>query len=262
MESAMKDVQSGPDNRNMPIQKVGIRQIRYPITVRDKSREKQQTVANLTLSVNLPHNYRGTHMSRLIEVLDKFKDEVSYHTLDVILLEIKKALSAEESHIEIDFPFFQRTRAPVSGMESIMSYDCRISASYARHLEISTRVDVPVHTLCPCSREISKVSAHNQRGTVSITVGMTKFIWIEDLIDIAEISASSPVYTLLKREDEKFITEHAYENPRFVEDVVREVALRLDELPGLRHYSIEVENFESIHNHSAYAVITKSFDGE
>jgi GTP cyclohydrolase I len=257
---AMKDVQGGPDYRNMPIQNVGIRHIRYPITVRDKSREKQDTVANLTLSVNLPHNYRGTHMSRLIEVLDRFKREVSYHTLDVILLSIKKALSAEESHIEIAFPFFQRTKAPVSGLESTMSYDCLISATYARHLEISTRVDVPVHTLCPCSREISRMSAHNQRGTVSITVGMTKFIWIEDLIEIAETSASSPVYTLLKREDEKFITERAYENPRFVEDVVREVALRLDAFPGLRYYSIEVENFESIHNHSAYAVITKSFD--
>jgi len=257
----MKDVQGGPDYRNTPIQKVGIRHIRYPITVRDKNREKQDTVANLTMSVNLPHNFRGTHMSRLIEVLDRFKNEVSYHTLDVILLEIKKALMAEESHIEIAFPFFQRTQAPVSGMESMMSYECLISASYARRLEIATRVEVPVHTLCPCSKEISRVSAHNQRGTVSITVGMTKFIWIEDLIEIAEVSASSPVYTLLKREDEKYITEHAYDNPRFVEDVVREASLRLDELPGLRYYSVEVENFESIHNHSAYAVISKNFDG-
>ncbi|HVO39254.1 MAG TPA: GTP cyclohydrolase FolE2 [Spirochaetia bacterium] len=257
----MKDVQSGPDHRNMPIQKVGIRNIRYPITVRDKSRETQDTVASLTLSVNLPHSYRGTHMSRFIEVLDRFKSEVSYHTLDLILLEIKKALNAEESHVEIAFPFFQRTRAPVSALESTMSYDCVISATYAKHLEISTRVEVPVHTLCPCSREISRVSAHNQRGTVAISVGMTKFIWIEDLIEIAAASASSPVYSLLKREDEKYITEHAYQNPRFVEDVVREAALRLDALPGLRSYSIEVENFESIHNHSAYAVITKRFDG-
>ena len=138
-----------------------------------------------------------------------------------------------------------------------MSYDCTISASLAAHLEIATRVDVPVHTLCPCSREISKVSAHNQRGTVAITVGMTKFIWIEDIIEIAEASASSPVYALLKREDEKHITERAYENPRFVEDVVREVALRLEALPGLRCYTVEVENFESIHNHSAYAVISR-----
>jgi GTP cyclohydrolase I len=135
-----------------------------------------------------------------------------------------------------------------------------VSAAYRTHLETATRVAVPVHTLCPCSREISKLSAHNQRGTVALTVGMTKFIWIEDLIEIAEASASSPVYALLKREDEKFVTEHAYENPRFVEDVVREAAIRLERLPGLRYYSVEAENFESIHNHSAYAVISKEYD--
>jgi GTP cyclohydrolase I len=256
----MKDVQSSRDYRKQPIEKVGIRNIRYPITVRDKDREKQETVANVTLSVNLPHTARGTHMSRLVEVLDRFKDEVSYQSLDLILIEIKKALQAEESHIELAFPYFLRKKAPVSGQESLMSYDCGIFATYTGHLEIATRVEVPVHTLCPCSKEISTMSAHNQRGTVAITVGMTKFIWIEDLIQIAEDSASSPVYALLKREDEKYITERAYDNPRFVEDVVREVALRLQELPGLRYHSIEVENFESIHNHSAYAIITKGFD--
>ncbi len=141
-----------------------------------------------------------------------------------------------------------------------MSYDCRIEATYTTHLEIATRVDVPVHTLCPCSKEISEYSAHNQRGMVAITVGMTKFIWIEDIIQIAEDAASSPLYALLKREDEKYVTERAYENPRFVEDVVREVALRLQSLPGLRYHMVEVENFESIHNHSAYAVIAKRFD--
>jgi GTP cyclohydrolase I len=258
----MRDVQSSEDFRNVPIQKVGIRQIRYPITVRDKSRQKQETVANVTLSVNLPHANRGTHMSRFVEVLDRFKDEVSYQSLDLILIEIKKALKAEESHIELAFPFFLRKKAPVSGMESLMSYDCVIAATYTRHLEIATRVNVPVHTLCPCSKEIATISAHNQRGMVAITVGMTKFIWIEDIIQIAEESASSPLYALLKREDEKFITERAYDNPRFVEDVVREVALRLESLPGLRFHSIEVENFESIHNHSAYAVISKRFDAE
>jgi GTP cyclohydrolase IB len=256
----MKDVQGSPDHRKLPIQKVGIRNIRYPITVRDKSHEKQNTVANVTLSVNLPHTNRGTHMSRLVEVLDRFKNEVSYQSLDMILLEIKKALQAEQSHIELAFPFFLRKKAPISEMESLMSYDCVIEATYATHLEIATRVEVPVHTLCPCSKEIATVSAHNQRGTVAITVGMTKFIWIEDLVQIAEESASSPLYALLKREDEKFITEHAYDNPRFVEDVVREVALRLQELPGLRYHMVEVENFESIHNHSAYAVIAKGFD--
>jgi GTP cyclohydrolase I len=258
----MKDVQSSRDFRNMPIEKVGIRNIRYPITVRDKSRQTQATVANVTLSVNLPHTSRGTHMSRLVEVLDRFKNEVSYQSLDLILIEIKKTLDAEESHIELAFPFFLRKKAPVSGQESLMSYDCQIAATYTGHLEIATRVEVPVHTLCPCSKEIAEVSAHNQRGTVAITVGMTKFIWIEDIIEIAEASASSPVYALLKREDEKYITERAYDNPRFVEDVVREVALRLKTLPGLRYHTVEVENFESIHNHSAYAVITKRFDEE
>jgi GTP cyclohydrolase IB len=257
----MRDVQSGPDFRKMPIQKVGIRNIRYPLAVRDRSREKQDTVANVTLSVNLPHSYRGTHMSRFVEVLDRFRGEVSYHTLEDILMEIRRELSAEESHIEVQFPYFLRRRAPVSGLESLMSYDCTISADCAAHLEIATRVEIPVHTLCPCSKEIAGVSAHNQRGTVAITVGMTKFIWIEDLVEIAEASASSPVYALLKREDEKLITEQAYENPRFVEDVVREVALRLEKLPGLRYYGVEVENFESIHNHSAYAVISKRLAG-
>ena len=256
----MTDVQGSADFRNMPIQKVGIRNISYPITVRDKSRETQQTVANVSLSVNLPHTNRGTHMSRFVEVLDRFKDEVSYQSLDLILMEIKKALNAEESHIELSFPFFLRKKAPVSGMESLMSYECVIEATCGHHTEIAARVAVPVHTLCPCSKEISDFSAHNQRGTVSITVGMTKFIWIEDLIQIAEVSASSPVYALLKREDEKHITEHAYENPRFVEDVVREAALQLQPLPGLRYYVVEAENFESIHNHSAYAVIAKRAD--
>ncbi len=256
----MKDVQGSPDHRKLPIQKVGIRNIRYPITVRDKSHEKQSTVANVTLSVNLPHTNRGTHMSRLVEVLDRFKNEVSYQSLDMILMEIKKALQAEQSHIELAFPFFLRRKAPISEMESLMSYDCVIEATYSTHLEIATRVEVPVHTLCPCSKEIATVSAHNQRGLVAITVGMTKFIWIEDLVQIAEDSASSPLYALLKREDEKFVTEHAYDNPRFVEDVVREVALRLQKLPGLRYHMVEVENFESIHNHSAYAVIAKGFD--
>jgi GTP cyclohydrolase I len=256
----MKDIQSSADFRRMPIQKVGIRNIRYPVTVRDKSQETQQTVASVTLSVNLPHANRGTHMSRFIEVFDRFRNEVSYQSLDRILIEVQKALHAEESHIELAFPFFLKKKAPVSGLESLMSYDCVISATYTKHLEIALCVEVPVHTLCPCSKEISERSAHNQRGTVAITVGMTKFIWIEDLIQIAEDSASSPVYALLKREDEKYVTERAYENPRFVEDVVREVAIRLRALPGLRYHTVEVENFESIHNHSAYAVIAKRAD--
>ena len=220
----------------MPIQKVGIRHIRYPITVRDKSREKQETVANVTLSVNLPHTNRGTHMSRFVEVLDRFKNEVSYQSLDLILIEIKKALKAEESHIELAFPFFLRKKAPVSGMESLMSYDCVIAATYATTWRSPPGWRFPCTPSVPAPRRSPTISAHNQRGMVAITVGMTKFIWIEDIIQIAEDSASSPLYALLKREDEKYITERAYENPRFVEDVVREVALRLQALPGLRYH--------------------------
>jgi GTP cyclohydrolase I len=257
----MKDVQAGPDTRGMPIEKVGIRDIRYPITVRDRSAERQHTVASVSLSVNLPHTYRGTHMSRFVEVLDRYASEVSYQTLGEILAEIRTSLNAEESHIEVAFPYFMRRRAPVSGLEATMSYDCTISATLASTLELATRVEVPVHTLCPCSREISSVSAHNQRGRVTMTVGMTRFVWIEDLIGLAEESGSSPLFALMKREDEKYVTEHAYANPRFVEDVVREAALRLDRIAGLRWYTVEAENFESIHNHSAYAVISRRKDG-
>jgi GTP cyclohydrolase I len=257
--SELTDVQAGADYRNIPIGKVGIRGIRYPVMVRDKSNTRQHTVASVTLSVNLPHSYRGTHMSRFVDVLNRFNNEVSYHTLDAILLAVKKSLKAERSHLELEFPYFMRRPAPVSGIVSLMSYDCLIAAEYGSRLEISTRVRVPVHTLCPCSKELAKVSAHNQRGTISITVGMTKFIWIEDLIEIAESAGSSPLYALLKREDEKFVTEKAYEKPRFVEDVVREVALRMEKLPGLRYYSVEAENMESIHNHNAYAVIEKKY---
>jgi len=257
----MKDVQAGPDRRGMPIEKVGIRNIRYPITVRDRSAERQHTVASVSLSVNLPHTERGTHMSRFVEVLDRYASEVSYHTLGEILAEIRRSLNAAESHIEVAFPYFMRRSAPISGLEATMSYDCIISATLAGSLEIATRVEVPVHTHGPCSRAISSGAAHNQRGLVAMTVGMTRFVWIEDLIGIAEESGSSPLFALMKREDEKFVTERAYANPRFVEDVVREAALRLDRIPGLRWYTVEAENFESIHNHSAYAVITRRKDG-
>ncbi len=257
----MRDVQNSPDPRNTPIDKVGIKGIRYPIVVLDKKNKKQATVADVSMYVNLPHHYRGTHMSRFVEVLNRFKGEISYKTLGVILQSIKERLNAEESHIEFSFPYFMKKKAPVSGQESIMSYQCLIAGSYGTHLNITTKVSVPVHTLCPCSKEISDYSAHNQRGYVTITIGMTKFIWIEDIIAIAEESASSPLYSLLKREDEKYVTEHAYDNPRFVEDVVREVSIRLNKLNGLRFFAVEAENMESIHNHSAYAYVERHFNG-
>ena len=257
----MIDIQNLRVFRQIYIKKVGVKNIKYPILVLDRARCTQPVNATINMYVNLPHHFKGTHMSRFVEVLDRHASEVSYQTLGEILGEIRRTLNAEESHIEVAFPYFVRRRAPVSGLEATMSYDCTISATLAGSLEIAARVEVPVHTLCPCSREISSVSAHNQRGLVAMTVGMTRFVWIEDLIGIAEESGSSPLYALMKREDEKFVTEQAYANPRFVEDVVREVALRLDRLTGLRWYSVEVENFESIHNHSAYAMITRRKDG-
>ncbi len=258
----MIDVQNGIDTRNTPIDRVGIKGMKYPIVVQDRQNKKQHTVAEVSVYVNLPHHYRGTHMSRFVEILNEFKGEISYANLGSILEMIKERLDAEESHIEFSFPYFIKKRAPVSGQKSFMSYRCTIQGSYGKKLHINTKVSVPVHTLCPCSKEIAEVSAHNQRGYVTITIGMTKFVWIEDLIEIAEESASSPLYSLLKREDEKYVTEYAYDNPRFVEDVVREVALRLRELPGLRFFIVEAENMESIHNHSAYATIMRKFKTE
>ncbi|NOY09544.1 MAG: GTP cyclohydrolase I FolE2 [Spirochaetes bacterium] len=255
----MVDIQNSRDKRNIPINCVGIKNIRYPIVVQDRKNQRQPTVADVSLYVNLPHHYRGTHMSRLVEVLNEFKGEVSYKNLDRILLRMKERLNAEKSHLEFSFPYFLTKKAPVTLWESLMSYDCIIAATYDKHLSITTTVRIPVHTLCPCSKEISDFSAHNQRGYVTITVEMIKFVWIEDLITIAEESASCPLYSLLKREDEKYITEQAYKNPKFVEDVVREVAARLEKLSYLRFFSVEAENMESIHNHSAYAMIRRDF---
>ena len=256
----MVDVQNSRDNRNIPIDRVGIKGIRYPIVVQDRMKEKQPTIADVNLYVNLPHHHRGTHMSRLVEVLNEFKGVVSYKNLGKILLSMKERLNAEKSHIEFSFPYFLTKKSPISRQKSLMSYDCVIAGVYDNHFSVTTSVKVPVHTLCPCSKEISKYSAHNQRGYVTITVGMIKFVWIEDLIEIAEESASSPLYSLLKREDEKYITEYAYENPRFVEDVVREVGEKLDKISGIRFYSVEAENMESIHNHSAYAMIRRDLE--
>ena len=247
----------------MPIQKVGIRNIRYPITVRDKSRETQQTVANVTLSVNLPHTNRGTHMSRFVEVLDRFKNEVSYQSLDLILIEIKKALKAEESHIELAFPFFLRKKAPVSGLESLMSYDCVIEATYANHLEIATRVEVPVHTLCPCSKEISDYlraqpagngvhhgrhdEVHLDRGPHPDRGGLR----VQPAVRPAEAGGREVHHRARLRESRGSSRTSCARS--------RSACRRS---PALRYQVIEAENFESIHNHSAYAVIAKRADAD
>lgn len=251
----IQDIQNQPDSRNIPIDKVGVKDLRYPITVLDRDNGTQQTVASINMYVNLPHHFRGTHMSRFVEVLNAYHHRLHIDTIGEILLKIKDALEAEASHMEITFPYFLTRKAPATGAESLMEYTCTCIGEYAEKPDFILGVSVPVTTLCPCSRAMSKKGAHNQRSFVNIMIRYSKLVWIEELIDIAEGAGSSPVFALLKREDEKAVTDRAYDNPRFVEDVVREVAARLNENPRIFWYRVSAENQESIHNHSAYACI-------
>lgn len=254
----MIDVQNRKDDRRIAIDKVGVKNIRYPITVLDRANEKQRTVASVNMYVNLPHQYKGTHMSRFIEILSQFRRDISLQSLTRILEEMKKRLDAESAHLEMTFPYFIEKYAPVTGTPSLMEYTCTFNGSLnSEGRDIVVEVAVPITTLCPCSKEISLAGAHNQRGVVHLAIRFNKFIWIEDMIRVVETSASSEVFSLLKRSDEKFVTESAYGNPMFVEDVVREVARKLDGDENITWFSVSAENFESIHNHSAYAFIER-----
>ena len=250
----MRDIQSEQDTRAVPLQKVGVKGVKYPVTVLDKNASRQHTTASVDLYVNLPHNYKGTHMSRFIEVFHKYHEDISMHHFLDMLEEIRLKLDAQKAYGRIEFPYFIEKKAPVSGSAGIMQYKCsyegEVSEGGDRHFYIS--IQVPVATLCPCSKAISEYGAHNQRGIVSVRLLYKEFFWIEDVIETIESCASTPLYTLLKRQDEKYVTEHAYETPRFVEDVVREVYLGLKKL-GFSQFSVEAENDESIHNHNAYA---------
>ncbi len=254
----MRDVQSERDHRNIPLERVGVEGLKYPIKVMDRVNGTQPTVGTISLAVDLPEEFRGTHMSRFLEVLHFYKDYISLDNLEEILDELRNRLNASSAHIEIEFPYFLKKKAPVTGAESFMDYRCKFIATKNRKFDFILEVNVPVQTLCPCSKEISEYGAHNQRAEVTIQVRMKKLVWIEELIEIAESSASSPLYALLKREDEKFVTEHAYDNPRFVEDVARDVALKLEENDRITWYYIMVKSFESIHHHNAYACLRKS----
>ncbi|MBW1996774.1 MAG: GTP cyclohydrolase I FolE2 [Deltaproteobacteria bacterium] len=253
----MEDIQNTKDSRNIDIDQVGVKGIRYPITVLDKNVGSQQTVAKINMYVNLPRHYKGTHMSRFVEILNENSQQISLQNFSSILQEMKERLNAESAHMEITFPYFIRKSAPVTGSEGLMEYNCTFKGSLNEGSDLITMIEVPISTLCPCSKEISEFGAHNQRGIVRLKVRFKKFVWIEDLIKLVEDSASSDVYSVLKREDEKFVTERAYENPKFVEDVVRDIALKLDEDPNITWFAVETENFESIHNHSAYAYIER-----
>ncbi|MGJ8453995.1 GTP cyclohydrolase FolE2 [Pseudothermotoga sp. U03pept] len=255
----MKDVQSQPDMRNVYLQRVGIKNLSYPVTVMDKKDGYQDTVAIINMYVDLPVEFRGTHMSRFVEVLNKYRLGIDPKIIREMLEELRATLNASVARVEIEFPYFVLKKAPVSKHESFTRYICRIDGQKsANTYDFTVSVGVPVLTLCPCSKEISERGAHNQRAIVWIHVRSKKLIWFEELIEYAEESASSPVYTILKRVDEKFITEHAYDNPRFVEDVAREIALRLNNDQRISWYRVEVESFESIHDHNAYACVTKN----
>jgi GTP cyclohydrolase I len=257
---ALKDKQSERDNRQLRIDKVGVRGLRFPIQILDKARESQNTIATVGMYVDLPEEFKGTHMSRFIEVLNSHGSIVHVDNIANILHAMQAKLKANVAHLEMDFPFFLVKKAPVSGMESVMDYEARFDATARGEDEIDfvLTVRVGVTTLCPCSKAISKQSAHNQRGLVTVQVRSVKPIWIEDLIAIVESCASCELYSLLKRQDEKAVTERAYDNPVFVEDLVRNVAVKLIAHPDVLWYKVEAENYESIHNHNAYASIEKS----
>ena len=253
----MKDIQNHKDSRNIDIDQVGVKGIRYPITVRDKDMGEQQTVAEINMYVNLPRYYKGTHMSRFVEILNEHSRRISLQNFSVILQEMKDRLDAESAHMEITFPYFISKSAPVTGIEGLMEYKCTFKGSLNKGSDLVVMIFVPISTLCPCSKEISDFGAHNQRGEVRLQVRFNRFIWIEDLIRLVEQSASVDVYSVLKREDEKYVTEKAYENPMFVEDIVRDIAVKLNHDPNITWFDVESENFESIHNHNAYARIEK-----
>ncbi len=254
----MKDVQSQPDFRNIPIDKVGIKNLRYPITVRDRRDGFQPTIASINMFVDLPHNNKGTHMSRFVELLHLLRPEVSLQKFSAILENMKQHLKAASAHLEMTFPYFIEKEAPVSLSPGLMDYTCSITGTSdpSGKVDLVSQVVVPISSVCPCSLEISECGAHNQRGEVRLSTRFKKFIWMEDMIELVEASASCDVFSVLKRADEKYVTESAFAHPKFVEDIVRDVAEKLNADDNITWFSVSAENFESIHNHSAYASIT------
>jgi GTP cyclohydrolase I len=272
MESALKstpavlciaDVQGSADSRRIAIDKVGIKDIRHPVRVRDRNEGEQHTVATFNMYVYLPHNFKGTHMSRFVQILNSHEREISVGSFKEMLREMAERLESEAGHIEMRFPYFVNKRAPVTGVQSLLDYDVSFIGEIRKGRPVMyIKVVVPVTSLCPCSKEIAEFGAHNQRSHVTVQVRNRGFMWIEEIIDLVEAQASCELFGLLKRPDEKYVTERAYNNPKFVEDMVRDVAgiLNADERVGA--YRVESENFESIHNHSAYALIERDKEEE
>jgi len=252
----MPDVQGFTDTRQIAINKVGIKSIRHPVKVLDKSSGAQHTIAVFNMYVGLPHNFKGTHMSRFVEILNSHEREISVENFPAMLRDMVHKLEAETGHIEMNFPYFINKSAPISGVQSLMDYDVTLIGEINHgKIESTIKVVVPVTSLCPCSKKISEYGAHNQRSHVTVTVRINQHLWIEEVVELVEREASCELFGLLKRPDEKYVTERAYDNPKFVEDMVRDVAARLNAEARVDAYTVESENFESIHNHSAYALI-------
>lgn len=260
----LTDVQNSKDGRGVALDQVGVRDLKYPITVLDPKDETQQTVAEVSMSVGLPKEFKGTHMSRFVEVLNQYRGEFTMHTLPGLLQTLQDRLEAERARIEVQFPYFLERTAPVTGKDALMDYECSfVGEVNGKGSTFTLGVTVPVTSLCPCSKEISDEGAHNQRGHVDIKVrsvpneeGNPTMIWIEELVEMAESSASAPLYPLLKRPDERHVTMEAYDNPAFVEDITRDMAVRLKENKRVKWFHVQVESFESIHNHNAFAEVT------
>jgi len=255
----LPDTQNTKDLRNIVINQVGIKDILHPISFVNRDTESHPTVANFTMTVRLPENVKGTHMSRFIEILNDNDCIFGVDNFMDLVQTVADKLDSSDAQIIVDFPFFRNKKAPSSGVESLLDYKATLTGSLTDGKpDLTLKVVVPVTSLCPCSKSISKYGAHNQRSHITIEAKATDgaTIYLEDLIDLAEQKASSELYAILKRDDEKVVTERAYENPAFVEDIVRDIAVELNADKKVNYYCLESENFESIHNHSAYALIT------
>ena len=256
LRTEIPDTQNIRDTRHIAIDQVGIKDIKHPIVVSDRSGGEQHTIANFNMYVSLPHDFKGTHMSRFVEVLNQHEHEITVESFKRMITEMTERLDAKSGHIEMNFPYFVNKAAPVTGVESLMDYDVSfIGELNDQQTSVLVKVIIPVTSLCPCSKSISNYGAHNQRSHITICVRTTGFLWIEELIETVEKVASCELYGLLKRPDEKYVTERAYDNPKFVEDIVRDIAVQFNLDERISSYIVESENFESIHNHSAYARI-------
>ena len=253
----MPDVQAASDRRNIAIYKVGVKNVRYPITLRQPDGGWQHTIAMINLYVSLPHHKKGTHMSRFLEILNRHHRSITPAQIVPILHEVKTRLLANDAHIEMIFPYFIEKAAPVTAARGLMDYVCSFEGTSNGQDDFILGVKAPATSLCPCSKEISRYGAHNQRCEISARVRFTGELWIEDLVRLMESAASAPVYAVLKRPDEKFVTEQAFDNPKFVEDVIRDLAMAMESEDRITWYSVQSENFESIHNHNAYAQIER-----